>query len=132
MAKPDETTKEMLIGVGQHCAVCNTLDFLPYRCEGCGLNLCAAHRAFKDHACTHPPRNDRVLPTCPLCSQAVLVPPGVDCDAAVSDHIDKGCPQQQKSRRHPCSARGCKQGELVPVKCPSCCQNFCFKLRIFF
>ena len=35
--------------LGQHCALesCKLLDFLPYKCDRCGLSFCAEHRTYE-------------------------------------------------------------------------------------
>lgn len=41
-----------MMDIGQHCAVCRKLDFLPYTCPKCGETFCSDHRQqYNEHPC---------------------------------------------------------------------------------
>jgi hypothetical protein len=44
-----------VMDVGDHCAFpeCCQLDFLPFRCSGCGSTFCLEHRGCAQHRCAH-------------------------------------------------------------------------------
>ncbi|KAI0561433.1 Zinc finger domain containing protein [Gracilaria domingensis] len=116
-------------GLGARCALasCRTLDYLPFTCSSCSRKFCQTHAQPADHACTNPPDNE--VPTCPLCSAPVPVPAGSTRDAAVSRHIDQGCPR--RARTNPkCMKLGCKTRDPVATTCPSCGRIFCLAHRI--
>ncbi|KRX25309.1 AN1-type zinc finger protein 2B [Trichinella nelsoni] len=67
-------------------------------------------------------------------SQSVSCPRDFPPDVAVSEHIDRDCQSdpalaKRKIYVNKCSVKNCKQRELVPVECPKCHKNFCFKHR---
>jgi len=120
--------------LGQHCSMpsCNQLDFLPFECGACHQIFCLEHRSFKAHNCGTAQENNRVVPECPLCGELILVQAGEDVNTKVDAHISAGCPptgvgkeSQKPKRSNPCSAHGCRGGELVPIICPYCKKNFC-------
>eukprot|EP01103_Thecamoeba_quadrilineata_P020919 TRINITY_DN9254_c0_g1_i1.p1 TRINITY_DN9254_c0_g1~~TRINITY_DN9254_c0_g1_i1.p1 ORF type:complete len:301 (-),score=20.39 TRINITY_DN9254_c0_g1_i1:58-909(-) len=121
--------------LGKHCAVedCKLLDFLPFTCNGCSLTFCLDHRKYVSHHCSLAPV-DVTVPQCPLCSQYIPASKTQDVNRVVEEHISKGCPpissNNPNSRPHPCSQKGCKKGEFVPVSCRSCLKNFCFSHRL--
>jgi predicted nucleic acid binding AN1-type Zn finger protein len=40
-----------LLEVGQHCFICNKLDFLPFKCYDCNKTFCADHKRPEAHDC---------------------------------------------------------------------------------
>ncbi|KRX95033.1 AN1-type zinc finger protein 2B [Trichinella pseudospiralis] len=110
------------------------LDFLPIKCDECSQLFCKDHYEYSRHACPFAGRKDYCLPVCPLCSQSVSCPRDFPPDVAVSEHIDRDCQSdpalaKRKIYVNKCSVKNCKQRELVPVECPKCHKNFCFKHR---
>lgn len=74
------------------------------------------------------------MPVCPLCNRPVPSRRGDLPDVAVGDHIDRECqsdPAQAKRKAYVnrCSVKGCKQKEVIPVKCVHCNLNHCLKHR---
>ena len=67
------TRKMEFPDLGRHCMLkdCNRLDFLPVKCRGCSKVYCIDHYNYKDHACPNAPKENRQVPTCPLCSKPV-------------------------------------------------------------
>lgn len=56
MTKSDGVMRAYLTGrllclCGVWCRMC-TLDFLPFKCKGCGKTFCGDHRKASDHNCT--------------------------------------------------------------------------------
>ncbi|KAL1232622.1 AN1-type zinc finger protein 2B [Trichinella spiralis] len=122
--------------LGEHCSypLCRRLDFLPIKCDECSKLFCKDHYEYSRHACPFAGRKDCCLPVCPLCSQSVSCPRDFPPDVAVSEHIDRDCQSdpalaKRKIYVNKCSVKNCKQRELVPVECPKCHKNFCFKHR---
>ena len=91
-------------------------------------------RAHADDCASYTPTyaDDRVMPTCPVCSQQVFVKADGDPNAVVSAHIEAGCPRVDTGARtkYPCSHRGCSKAELTPIRCTSCHENFCISHRL--
>ncbi|XP_046369399.2 AN1-type zinc finger protein 2A-like isoform X1 [Haliotis rufescens] len=122
--------------LGKHCfeSSCKQLDFLPMKCDACSNIFCRDHIKYDTHSCTESYKKDNQVPVCPLCNEAISVKKGDLPDAVVSRHIDNDCSsdlakQRRKIYTNKCSFKGCKQKELVPVKCDKCHQNFCFRHR---
>ena len=57
------------------------------------------------------------------------VKPGESVDAAVSHHIDAGCPKPPTCVTFRCCCPGCRTEELVPCVCSICGKNTCLKHR---
>lgn len=117
---------------------CHQKDFLASVChDGCKRTFCQEHASMASHECPHRSsfETGRVVPECPMCGQTVLLR-GVEdtLDAAVSRHIEKGCPKEDstahKARTHSCSHLGCKNKEMVQVTCKLCRRPFCFTHRL--
>jgi predicted nucleic acid binding AN1-type Zn finger protein len=119
--------------VGQHCSykglgesqACGYLDFLPFKCENCGGIYCEDHRFPDKHSCKV--TYEKVIPTCPICSQIIYIKAGGDVNAEVNRHINMGCPVVQKPeiRSFACTFNNCKVKELQRIRCPHCNKDFC-------
>lgn len=122
--------------LGANCAltICKRLDFLPLKCDACSKLFCKDHIKYTDHSCENSYKKDFQVPVCPLCNKPVPVPRGEQPDIKVGEHIDRDCQSdpaiaKRKAYLNRCSLKGCKQKELVPVRCDSCRQNFCLRHR---
>ena len=120
--------------MGTHCAVltCHQLDFLPFNCDLCHKTFCKDHRSYKEHNCTEAYRKDKIVPTCPLCGQALPVGKGMDADLRVNKHIEMECKSESRHKVKSsalCNVSGCKVKELVPVICEGCHLHFCLHHR---
>jgi len=124
--------------LGQHCSVttCNRLDFLPMKCDACGIVLCKDHIKYDEHKCPSAHRKNVQVPVCPLCNKAVpLKHRDQSPDRVVSAHIDRDCKadpaliNRRKVYSNKCSVNTCKQREAIPVKCEKCLQTYCLRHR---
>ncbi|XP_077559043.1 AN1-type zinc finger protein 2A isoform X1 [Haemaphysalis longicornis] len=122
--------------LGQHCSEnsCKILDFLPLKCDACRNIYCKDHFQYRQHGCSAGVGKDVQVPVCPLCNRPVPSRRGDLPDVAVGDHIDRECqsdPAQAKRKAYVnrCSVKGCKQKEVIPVKCVHCNLNHCLKHR---
>lgn len=123
--------------LGRHCSYseCHLLDFLPVRCDACGKDFCASHFSYDSHNCESSYRKDIQVPVCPLCGKPVPVNRGELPDRLVGLHIDTDCKSDPaKAKRgkiytNRCSHSGCKNRELVSIRCIDCGRNFCLKHR---
>jgi hypothetical protein len=122
-------------------------DFLPFTCDGCSKKFCLEHHRHENHGCHAKPRDDKYVPVCPLCMQAIPVKPGdnvnnlVDavsrCPACrplcpaltmpglfrAGQHIRAGCPTAAvKSKKNGCTFKGCREKEFIPISCKLCKQ----------
>eukprot|EP01130_Rhizamoeba_saxonica_P013266 TRINITY_DN5647_c0_g1_i3.p1 TRINITY_DN5647_c0_g1~~TRINITY_DN5647_c0_g1_i3.p1 ORF type:complete len:201 (-),score=16.40 TRINITY_DN5647_c0_g1_i3:355-957(-) len=117
--------------VGQHCgvAVCQQLDFLPFVCEQCQGIFCENHQKFSDHGCDT--SIDKVVPTCPLCNQIIVVLSGQNVNTLVNRHIEAGCPKEdmRKMVTYRCSFGRCRKKEKVRMSCRECEEQFCMRHR---
>ncbi|KAL1239709.1 AN1-type zinc finger protein 2B [Trichinella pseudospiralis] len=103
--------------LGEHCsyALCRRLDFLPIKCDECSQLFCKDHYEYSRHAC-------------PFLDERTTVFPFVRC-AVNRDCQSDPALAKRKIYVNKCSVKNCKQRELVPVECPKCHKNFCFKHR---
>lgn len=122
--------------LGNNCSKssCKMLDFLPVKCDACRQIFCKDHFQYQNHGCTEALSKDCQVPVCPLCNSPVPSKRGDLPDVAVSSHIDRDCqsdPAQAKRKAYVnrCSLKGCKQKELIPLKCTYCSLNHCLKHR---
>ncbi|XP_055959014.1 AN1-type zinc finger protein 2A [Patella vulgata] len=122
--------------LGEHCSdsSCKRLDFLPMTCDACQKTFCGDHVTYSSHNCTESYKKDNQVPACPLCSAPIPVKPGETPDIVVGRHIDTDCqsdPAKEKRQvyTNKCSAKGCKNKELIPVICEKCRKNFCLRHR---
>ncbi|XP_048589437.1 AN1-type zinc finger protein 2A isoform X2 [Nematostella vectensis] len=122
--------------LGKQCALttCKQLDFLPFKCDACSRIFCKDHYTYREHNCENAFKKDNQVPVCPLCNKPVPVPRGQQPDIKVGEHIDNDCQsdpaiQKRKAYTNKCSVKGCKQKELIKVRCESCRQNYCLKHR---
>ncbi|KAK3914560.1 AN1-type zinc finger protein 2B [Frankliniella fusca] len=123
-------------GLGQHCSepTCKQLDFLPVKCDACQKIFCHSHMSYLQHACSSAHKRDVQVPVCPLCNKPVPAKRGEQPDIAVGAHIDNNCESDTAQNRRKvfsnrCSAKSCKNKEMIPVHCSECLLNFCLKHR---
>eukprot|EP01125_Pyxidicula_operculata_P005025 TRINITY_DN184_c0_g1_i1.p1 TRINITY_DN184_c0_g1~~TRINITY_DN184_c0_g1_i1.p1 ORF type:complete len:155 (-),score=13.32 TRINITY_DN184_c0_g1_i1:119-583(-) len=120
--------------LGAHCNYvdCERLDFLPVKCNCCGLKFCSKHSKEEDHKCTQSEKKrDRQSVTCPVCNGEVVYTIGENPDTKVWNHIQAGCEEKLKQRIHSrgCEHKKCKVLEIKPVVCNHCHKQFCLNHR---
>ncbi|XP_035828414.1 AN1-type zinc finger protein 2A isoform X2 [Aplysia californica] len=122
--------------LGQHCneSTCKQLDFLPMKCDACSKIFCRDHIMYTSHKCPDSYKKDNQIPVCPLCNLPIPLRKGELPDVVVGRHIESDCQsdpakERRKVYTNRCSKKGCKQKELVPVKCETCRLNFCLRHR---
>lgn len=106
--------------IGSHCKLCNTLDYLPWRCDRCATVCC--HDCRDEHPCTETPMKRAVQ--CATC-RAVYNPASAEphaCAATVVTTKPKLC------RIPGCKARG-PIAELAATKCKLCSEPLCIDHR---
>ena len=55
--------------------------------------------------------------------QAISIKQGQDANYLVDQHIRAGCPTASlKSKKNPCSFKGCREKEFIPISCKLCKQ----------
>ena len=91
--------------LGKHCRVCNTKDFLPFKCDFCNYFFCKEHRT--EHTCTsaNPLSQSNTNPTHPIPKKRKRLP------------------------RFKCDHENCRAKEKFAIKCFKCGLNFCLKHR---
>lgn len=91
----------MDLTIGQHCGVsqCHQLDFLPFKCNFCSMIVCKDHSNPQYHSCTG------------------------DFDKVLKEKPDS------VTYSYACQYEGCNGGELTPVICFGCKNNFCLAHR---
>ncbi|KAF9154907.1 zinc finger, AN1-type domain [Actinomortierella ambigua] len=113
------------------------LEFLPYTCQFCKQLFCEDHWKLENHDCPNKDdaaRQDKRVPTCPLCEKPVPIQKGEDPNVRMEQHIAAGCPEPSTTASKPiytnaCNVRGCKNKSAIPIVCGQCHQNFCLKHR---
>eukprot|EP01112_Ceratiomyxa_fruticulosa_P014062 TRINITY_DN4004_c0_g1_i1.p1 TRINITY_DN4004_c0_g1~~TRINITY_DN4004_c0_g1_i1.p1 ORF type:complete len:279 (-),score=39.90 TRINITY_DN4004_c0_g1_i1:21-857(-) len=127
--------------LGKHCSVplCKRLDFCPFTCAGCDKIFCLEHRTFASHHCEKRLIEDRKAIVCPVCERPLSVPPSVDPNNFIDDHINSGCSLSATSSvvdgkvkappRYVCSVKGCKKVEQIPILCKKCRKHYCVSHR---
>ena len=122
------------LDVGERCADCGRLDFLPVNC--CQRWFCpkciGAHRL---NSCSSSAANDRSVIVCPMCAMGVSFKAGQDPNAVIDAHHRQGlCDPANYERVHSrkrCSAAGCRE-KLTSVNayiCKDCRQQTCIRHR---
>ncbi|KAK2959415.1 putative AN1-type zinc finger protein 1 [Blattamonas nauphoetae] len=117
---------------GVHCGEpsCNQLDFLPHKCNSCGLLFCAHHSHPNEHHCSYTLSKipDLRAVKCELCSQVIILEPYEDSNAALKRHSLKGCSSaKRRSGLVKCEYGGCSARVLVPIFCPYCNKRLCIR-----
>lgn len=124
----DETD---LMAIGKHCDVphCHQLDFLPAKCDKCGMITCGEHISPRAHKCKNASQGDRRVPQCPVCQKLVRLQPGTDANDCVELHIRSGCTKliasTGKSSSKRCRHPRCRVKPLRPIVCDQCHKGFC-------
>ncbi|KAK6976070.1 AN1-type zinc finger protein 2A-like isoform X1 [Biomphalaria glabrata] len=125
-----------LPNLGEHCKEpsCKQLDFLPMKCDACSQIFCRDHITYANHSCPDAYKKDNQIPVCPLCNLPCPLKKGELPDVVVGRHIESDCQsdpakERRKVYTNKCSKKGCKQKELIPVKCETCRLNFCLRHR---
>ncbi|GAA5919285.1 hypothetical protein JCM1841_006541 [Sporobolomyces salmonicolor] len=123
------------LDIGRHCSAegCHQLDFLPFNCPSCKLPFCAEHwRPPSGHTCTQydPRLFDNRVPSCPLCSTPIPIPPQTDPNLPMDSHLSTTCPVLHPHLPKPkpanvCNAPKCKVKMVVPIQCDECGGKFC-------
>jgi hypothetical protein len=93
--------------IGAHCAapLCALRDFLPGRCDDCGLTFCAAHKSRPDPACR------------------------AAAPSASSSSSSSSTSSSSVGPRHHCTHPRCTGTEAVALVCALCSRNYCFAHR---
>lgn len=124
-----------LMSVGEHCASCGYIDFMPFVCDCCNRSFCPDHRAYSAHSCPNAADNDVKILVCPICAQAVKLTLGVDAQDAYELHARTDCDPSNYARVHKkpkCPVPGCKE-KLKTVNtftCKACGLDVCLKHRL--
>lgn len=113
-------------GLGARCALpsCGHVDYLPYTCGSCNRQFCERHRFPSVHNCAAAAAQHQHVPTCPICQSAVPAGPDGDLDAAMSHHIDLGCPKRPRAFPE-CALSGCKVRDPAATRCRACGLVYC-------
>lgn len=104
MSLSNGDTSKDLASIGQHCSLsdCNRLDFLPVKCELCGLMFCKEHYSLTAH----------------------------NCDKFNSGKTANIANESQPFETFKCSFENCCNREKVKVNCEFCQLDFCMKHRL--
>uniref|UniRef100_A0A7S0T789 AN1-type domain-containing protein n=1 Tax=Erythrolobus madagascarensis TaxID=708628 RepID=A0A7S0T789_9RHOD len=142
--------------IGAKCAahMCVNFEYMPFKCEACGLMFCAEHRMFELHECSKAmcggdpggefagvsvsgvvESTPGLTVSCPLCAETLFVKKNggensgtVSTDELIAKHISAGCPKRARKNKM-CSADGCRKREVVKMICRVCNKNFCLEHR---
>lgn len=109
--------------IGAKCSECGLVDYLPYKCQGCGKPFCAEHRKDDAHDCTAAKAKD-----------------GRVCEAADDDleevRVRTSTSRAETAHRrkaegfYKCRHKGCRTRSPIRCLCPKCNKNFCVAHRL--
>ncbi len=88
--------------LGEHCAKCNQLDYLPFKCNECNKFYCINHSTVETHGC-----------------KIKLKKP-------------KPAQRLKPIKKYKCSLDKCKTKATCKYTCPDCYKNYCIKHRHHF
>lgn len=91
--------------IGQHCFLCNQLDFLPFGCSDCKQVFCLVHKSPLSHTC--------------LLTQ----------DKTEDTTEEEKKPKKRYENTFKCSLAGCRERQVHPCVCKFCKNNFCLRHR---
>jgi len=119
---------DLLHETAKHCSLqeCNTLDFLPFKCDKCQKIFCKLHRQYSNHQCFYREQAVNVLPTCPMCLQKISCGANENPDNIMDIHIRSGCKTSVLSnvKKEPrCGYPKCKKPQFI--QCKKCQFKFC-------
>lgn len=122
-----------LLSVGHQCSAstCGLVDFLPFKCQHCSKPFCGEHFLPQAHKCEKydESKHNRVAPSCPLCSEPVAIPPGMDPNIKMEQHISTECSvmtgKAKTSSIPHCAKPKCGKVLFAPIQCSTCKQQFC-------
>jgi predicted nucleic acid binding AN1-type Zn finger protein len=123
---------------GKHCEFddCNELDFLPFQCPSCRMNLCLKHRSYIMHKCSSGESGgkDATSLDCPICMKSVKFFYGQDVNDIWEKHYTTTCTQKQAKSiiNTLCSHISCNiiLKDTNKVVCSKCTKLFCLKHRV--
>ncbi|KAI0071502.1 hypothetical protein K474DRAFT_1630464 [Panus rudis PR-1116 ss-1] len=127
---------EQLLSIGQQCSadLCHLVDFLPFKCQHCGMSYCGEHFLPQAHKCEKydETKHNRVAPSCPLCNTPVAIPPGQDPNIRMERHFNTECvvmlgDAAKKSSTPRCPKPKCGKllYKMASFSCEKCHQQFC-------
>lgn len=103
-----------LFAVGDHCAVCGALDFLPHPCSGCHGVFCTVHRLAPAHKCIAGDGAPAAAAVDASASARVIQRCGVvGCGAEAKVQMCDGCGRVHCPRHRHASDHGCAAAESV-------------------
>ena len=125
-----------LLGIGEHCSLstCHALDFLPFKCLGCGGTFCLEHRANHNCPSSSGAAGSQVI-VCPICAKGVRLAPGQDANEAFDQHHrSSGCdPSNYKkvNQKQRCPVGRCQEKLTLTntYRCKKCNLRVCLKHR---
>ena len=145
-------TEEMeftALDLGAHCAFCNRHDFLPFKCDDCGLWFCLEHKDGLKHECCKLYVHDegkkdsddsmnaetRALSLESMDTQNNShkctytdynsMDANEKCQSGESLKPSKSAKKKKKKKKKKCKVRGCKCQTAVFFPCKCCGKNFC-------
>ncbi|GAA6059511.1 hypothetical protein JCM10212_002254 [Sporobolomyces blumeae] len=132
---------QAFLEIGRHCSEqsCRQLDFLPFKCPSCQLPFCSQHwRPPSGHSCSQYDLTlyDNRVPSCPLCSTPVPIPPSTDPNVSMDRHLSLACAvlnptlaaakvAGSPATTNECQAARCRVKLIVEIRCDECGGKFC-------
>ncbi|SBT72279.1 AN1-like zinc finger family protein [Plasmodium ovale] len=110
---------------------CRNHDFLPFKCEYCGMKFCELHKKAQDHACSMLAQID--IKKVVLCEQCNVALP--DKPEEIKKHLIYKCPHKKKKTPVMiCNHQGCRTvlNDINTYICRECKKNFCLPHRYCF
>lgn len=137
------------LDLGAHCAFCNRHDFLPFKCDDCGLCFCLEHKDGLKHECSKVYVHDEGKKDSEESMNANLGSLSfeninIESDSYCSTSTDqndlnssaknrsgecfkrcKSAKKKKKRKKNKCKFRGCKCQTAVFFPCKCCGKNYC-------
>ena len=137
------------LDLGAHCAFCNRHDFLPFKCDDCGLWFCLEHKDGLKHECSRlyvheegkkDSENSMSGETggLPLESMSIhnnshrfaftdhnSMDADGKCQSGGSFKPYKSAKKKKKKKKKKCRVRGCKCQTAVFFPCKCCGKTYC-------
>ena len=136
--------------IGAHCTYCKQHDFLPFKCESCGLKFCLKHKDAEKHECTHlyckhegkknndgdesflVNNNNNMMNTTTTSFNSLSFRPDYEVNNNNNNNLKeranlekKKKKNKKKKKKNKCKVRGCKNPNFILFPCKCCNNDYC-------
>ncbi len=126
------------LDIGAHCDFCKQHDFLPFKCEDCGLNFCLKHKEATKHECSHiyckyteEKKNEDAFSMHGLAENVVTITgDGSEYNRLHNNNNDNTVKvsanetkKKKKKKKKKCRVKRCKNPSILFFPCKFCDEN---------